>query len=148
MLLLESFQAGLSWDCILNKRDNFREAFDFFDVHKVSSYKEEKIEELMQNTGIVRNRRKIQASIRNAQVFIDIQKEFGSFDSYIWSFTKGRVIVRNRSEILSRSPLSDEISKDLKSRGMSFVGSVIIYSYLQAIGVVSDHDLTCDFRKK
>ncbi len=145
MLILESFQAGLSWECVLNKREAFRKAYDFFDVKKVASYDESKVLEFMQNTGIIRNRLKIEASISNAKVFIKIQKEFGSFSNYIWSFTNHEVVMGN-GEVISSSPLSDQISKDLKNRGMKFVGTTIIYSYLQAIGVVNDHEENCDFR--
>ncbi len=146
MLLLESFQAGLSWECILNKREDFRVAFDYFDVLKISQYDEEKIENLMHNPLIVRNRRKIMASIHNAKIFLEIQKEFGSFSNYIWSFTDGKVIYHDKGEILVSSPLSDLISHDLQKRGMKFVGTVIIYSYLQAIGMINDHEEECDLR--
>lgn len=143
LLILEGFQAGLSWECILNKREAFQVAFDGFDIETVSNYDEEKIAELMANAAIVRNRRKIDASITNAQVFKDIQEEFGSFDAYIWHFTDGKTV--NESHTLrTASPLSDEISKDLKKRGMKFVGSTIIYSYLQAIGVINGHEEGCD----
>lgn len=145
MLLLESFQAGLSWECILNKRENFRQSFDNFDLDKIANYNEDKILELMNNKGIIRNKRKIAATISNAQVFMDIQKEWGSFSNYIWHFTNNKVIRNNK--IISSSPLSDEISNDLQQRGMKFVGSTIIYSYLQAIGVVNDHEEIC-FKSK
>lgn len=146
MLILESFQAGLSWECILNKRENFRKAFDDFDVLKVSNYNSLKVEELYHNKKIIRNKRKIVASIKNAKVFLDIQKEYGSFSDYIWAFTDSKVIKRTSSENISSNELSDKIAKDLKRRGMSFVGTTIIYSYLQAIGIINDHDFTCDFR--
>ena len=146
MLILESFQAGLSWECILNKRENFRKAFDDFDVLKVSNYNSLKVEELYHNKKIIRNKRKIVASIKNAKVFLDIQKEYGSFSDYIWAFTNSKVIKRTSSENISSNELSDKIAKDLKRRGMSFVGTTIIYSYLQAIGIINDHDFTCDFR--
>ncbi len=142
MLLLESFQAGLSWECILNKREAFKEAFDHFDVIKISHYDDEKVEQLMHNKAIIRNRLKIKAAINNAKVFMSIQKEFTSFDNYIWAFTKGKVI--KGKGINTRSSLSDKISKDLTKRGMKFVGSVIIYSYLQAIGIINDHEPKCD----
>lgn len=145
MLVLESFQAGLSWECILNKREAFKEAFDGFTVEKVANYDEMKINELMATSGIVRNCLKIQSTIKNARVFMDIQKEFGSFDSYIWSFTDGKIIKGDGTN--TTSVLSDEISENLRTRGMSFVGSTIIYSYLQAIGVIMDHDVDCDFAK-
>lgn len=143
LLILEGFQAGLSWECILNKREAFRVAFDGFDIDAVSTYDEEKIAALMDDPAIVRNRRKITASITNAQVFKDIQEEFGSFDAYIWHFTDGKTV--NESHTLrTTSPLSDEISKDLKKRGMKFVGSTIIYSFLQAIGIINGHEEGCD----
>ena len=142
MLLLESFQAGLSWITILKKRENFREAFDNFDVHKVAAYTEEKIEQLMQNKGIIRNRLKIKAAIKNAQVFMDIQKEYGSFSTYLWRFSDHKVIPPT-DPIPVSSPLSDKISEDLYKRGMRFVGTIIIYSYLQAIGVINDHEEGC-----
>ena len=143
MLLLESFQAGLSWECILNKRESFQKSFDNYDYKKISNYTESKVEELMQNKGIIRNRRKILATIKNAQVFIEIQKEFGSFSNYIWGFTNKEVIKRTEKKLPASTPLSDKISKDLKKRGMKYTGTVIIYSYLQAIGVVNDHDEDC-----
>ncbi|MGX8834277.1 DNA-3-methyladenine glycosylase I [Amedibacillus sp. YH-ame6] len=142
MLLLESFQAGLSWITILKKRENFREAFDHFDVHKVATYDENKIQELKGNAGIIRNGLKIKAAIKNAQIFIDIQKEYGSFSNYLWHFTDYNVILGGE-EMVTHSPLSDMISKDLYDRGMRFVGTVIIYSYLQAVGVINDHEKAC-----
>ncbi len=148
MLLLESFQAGLSWACVLNKREVFREAFDGFDCEKISRYTEEKIDQLMQNKGIIRNRRKMTAAIRNAAVFMKIQQEFGSFSKYIWHFTEGRIIRYEDGLIRATSPLSDEVSEDLKKRGMSFVGSTIVYAYLQAIGVICDHEPTCELYGK
>ena len=146
MLILESFQAGLSWECILNKREAFKKAYDNFDVLKVSNYNSSKVEELYHNKDIVRNKRKIIASIENAKVFLDIQKEYGSFANYIWSFTDNKIIKRKSRENISSNELSDKISLDLKRRGMSFVGTTIIYSYLQAIGIIHDHDLDCDFK--
>lgn len=142
LLLLESFQAGLSWECILNKRENFRKAFDDFDIERVMQYGEEKQQELMSNPGIIRNRRKIKAAIDNSRVFREIQKEYGSFSHYIWSFTDNKVV---REEFTERttSTLSDAVSQDLKKRGMTFVGSTIIYSYLQAIGVIHGHSKDC-----
>lgn len=148
MLILESFQAGLSWACILNKREAFRKAFDSFDPVTVSRYTEDKVEELMQDTGIVRNRRKILAAIRNAAVFLSIQAEFGSFSDYLWGFTQGKVIRYGDGVIRATSPLSDRISLDLKKRGMTFVGSTIIYAYLQAVGVIDDHEPCCDLYGK
>lgn len=147
MLFLESFQAGLSWDCILNKREEFRKAFDNFDYKKISKYDEEKIKELKKNTKIIRNDLKIRASINNAKIFINIQEEFKTFSNYIWHFTNGNIIVNKDDVFKTTSELSDKISKDLKNRGMKFVGSIIIYSYLQAIGVINDHELNCDFNK-
>ncbi len=148
MLILESFQAGLSWECILNKREEFRKAFDNFDYNKIVKYDENKIMELKNNPKIIRNDLKIRASINNAKVFIEIQKEYKTFSNYIWHFTNGEVIVNKDGMVNTTSPLSDEISKDLKKRGMKFVGSTTIYSYLQAIGVINDHELKCDFRKQ
>lgn len=140
MLVLESFQAGLSWITILKKRQNFKKAFDDFDVEKVAAYDESKISELLENEGIIRHRGKITSAINNAQVLIEIQKEFGSFDSYIWSFTDGEII---KAEYLTESDLSKDISKDLKKRGMKFVGPTIIYSYLESIGIIDNHQKEC-----
>ena len=148
MLLLESFQAGLSWITILKKREAFREAFDDFDVIKVSQYDETKILSLMGNQKIVRNQLKIRAAVNNAKIFIQIQQEFGSFSNYIWSFTDGKIIYNENDELPTTSSLSDQISADLKKRGMKFVGSTIIYSYLQAMGIINDHETTCDFYKR
>jgi len=144
MLLLESFQAGLSWECILNKRESFRESFDNFDYHKIAAYDSQKVNELLQNKNIVRNKLKINAAIKNAQVFISIQKEYGSFSNYIWRFTNNKIIKNTTGIIQTHSDLSDKISADLYKRGMRFVGTVIIYSYLEAIGVLNDHEPTCD----
>ena len=140
MLVLESFQAGLSWITILKKRENFKEAFDDFDVEKVANYDDDKVEELRLNEGIIRHKGKITSAINNAQVFIEIQKEFGSFDEYIWRFTNGEII---KAEFLTESDLSKTISKDLKKRGMKFVGPTIIYSYLESIGVIDNHQEDC-----
>lgn len=145
MLVLESFQAGLSWECILNKRENFRKAFDNFDYKIIAEYDDAKIIELLNDRSIIRNRLKINAAINNAKVFMNIQKEFGSFSNYIWKFTNYKQIVHNI--VITSNSLSDRISLDLKKRGMKFVGTTIIYSYLQAIGVVYDHDKNC-FKKK
>ena len=142
LLILEMFQAGLSWECILNKRDNFRKAFDGFDIEKVMVYDEEKVKELMSDPGIVRNERKIRAAIANSKVFRKIQREFCSFSDYIWSYTDGKVI-REVFTVRTTSPLSDAISNDLKKRGMTFVGSTIIYSYLQSMGMIQAHSETC-----
>jgi len=143
MLLLESFQAGLSWECILNKRKSFCDAFDHFDYKIIANYDEKRIEELMRDERIIRNRLKIQAAITNAQVFMNIQKSYGSFNQYIWSFTKWQVIQGDGQN--TTSSLSDEISASLKQWGMKFVGSTIVYSYLQAIGIINDHEKDCDF---
>ena len=144
MLILESFQAGLSWECILNKREHFKKSYDNFDYKLIANYDEEKIEELKNNKNIIRNKLKIASSVNNAKIFISIQEEFGSFDKYIWGFTNNKVIKGDGT--LTTSPLSDEISKDLSKRGMKFVGSTIIYSYLQAIGIINDHTKDCDMR--
>lgn len=140
MLLLEGFQAGLSWECVLNKRENFRTAFDGFDVDKIAAYDEEKKAALAQDKGIIRNRLKIKAAVRNAQIFKDIVAEHGSFEGYLRKFWDGNTIYENT---LTHSPLSDAISKDLTARGMKFVGTTIIYAYLQAIGVINSHDDGC-----
>lgn len=143
LLILEGFQAGLSWITVLKKREAFRLAFDNFDVKKVSEYDEKKITELLENKNIIRSRGKIKASINNAKIFIEIQKEFGSFSNYIWAFTNNKVIKNTSGEIPVKTELSDKISKDLKKRGMKYTGSIIIYSYLQAIGIVNDHEKEC-----
>ena len=143
MLLLESFQAGLSWECILNKRDYFKEAFDNYNPNIIIKYNEDKIDELLSNKNIIRNRRKIEATINNAKIFLKIKKEYGSFSNYIWHFTNGKIIKNTNDSFQTTSPLSDTISNDLKKRGMKFVGSTIIYSYLQAIGIINDHELNC-----
>lgn len=144
-LVLESFQAGLSWECILNKREAFRKAFDNFDYNKIMFYDDKKIYELCNNADIIRNKLKINAAVNNAKVFVEIQKEFGSFSNYIWSFTNNKVIKNVDDCFKTTSLLSDEVSNDLKRRGMKFVGSTIIYSYLQAIGIINDHELSCEF---
>lgn len=140
LLVLEIFQAGLSWETILNKRENFRTAFDNFDVDKVSSYKQDKITDLINDEGIIRNKRKIEAIINNAKIFKSIQLEYGSFASYIWSFTNNKVVY---SIYLTHNDLSDKITKELKLKGMKFIGTTIIYSYLQAIGIINDHEKDC-----
>ena len=140
MLILESFQAGLSWECVLNKRDNFKEAYDDFNIDKVSKYDDKKIEELINNKKIIRNRLKIKASINNSKIFKDIVNEYGTFYDYLKTFTKGKIIYENDK---TTNDISDQISKDLTSRGMRFVGSVIIYSYLQAIGIINSHQDCC-----
>jgi DNA-3-methyladenine glycosylase I len=145
-LLLESFQAGLSWITILKKRHNFRAAFDNFDYHKIALYDDNKLLELLQNKGIVRNKLKIKATINNAQQFIKVQKEFGSFSNYIWRFTNEKPL-KNKFKLFDDIPAttkqSDIISKDLKNRQFKFVGSTIVYAYMQAIGVVNDHTVDC-----
>ena len=147
MLLLETFQAGLSWITILRKREEFREAFDGFCAEKTASYGEDKMEELMQNPGLIRNRKKMEAAVKNARVFLQIQEEFGSFSNYLWGFTDGKTIINQDDDFQVKTELSDRLSKDLKKRGMAFVGSVTMYSYLQAVGVVNDHELSCFCRK-
>lgn len=145
-LILEGVQAGLSWQVVLNKRENYRKAYDYFDVKKVANYNQNKIDELLNNPGIIRNKLKILASINNAQRFIEIQKEFGSFANYIWSFTDRKVIVnhwKRMDQIPATTPLSDEISKDMKKRGFKFVGSTVIYAHMQATGMVNDHLVSC-----
>jgi DNA-3-methyladenine glycosylase I len=146
MLTLEGAQAGLSWITILRKRENYKEAFDNFNVEKISRYNELKIQELLENKGIVRNKLKINSVITNAKLFIKIQEEFGSFSKYIWSFVNEKPIQnkwKKISEVPAKTDLSDKISKELQKRGFKFVGSTIIYSYLQAIGVVNDHLVDC-----
>ncbi|MFR3728335.1 DNA-3-methyladenine glycosylase I [Lacrimispora sp.] len=148
MLLLETFQAGLSWITVLRKREEFRKAFDGFDAEKTASYGEDKIKELMQNPGLIRNRKKIEAAVKNARIFLQIQKEFGSFSNYLWGFTNGEIILNQDDNFPVKTELSDRLSKDLKKRGMAFVGSVTLYSYLQAVGVVNDHERSCFCRKR
>lgn len=145
LLILESFQAGLSWECVLNKREAFRAAFDGFEIDKICAYDEQKQQALLQNAGIIRNRLKIKAAIQNSLIFKEIQREFGSFDRYIWGFTDGKILREPFTE-RTTSPLSDTISKDLKKRGMTFVGSTIIYSYLQAIGILNGHAEDCGWQ--
>ena len=146
MLILEGMQAGLSWLTILNKRAAFREAFDAFDYQKIAFYDEVKIDGLMQNANIVRNRLKIRSAITNAQQFMKVQEEYGSFDAFIWSYVENRPIYNHfesEAEIPAATPLSDRISKDLKKRGFKFVGSTSVYAYMQAIGMVNDHVKRC-----
>ncbi len=140
-LVLEGAQAGLSWITILRKRESYRKAFDDFDFEKVALYDENDIKRLMEDEGIVRNRLKINSSIENAKVFLEIRKEFGSFDKYLWRFVDGKIVVEDGS--LVKSDLSDEISVDLRRRGMKFVGSVIVYAFLQAVGVIWGHETEC-----
>lgn len=145
MLILESFQAGLSWECILNKRDSFNQAYDNFDLDKICQYDENKVQELLQNKGIIRNKLKIKASINNAKIFKNIKQEYGTFSNYIKTFTKGEIIFEIGK---TTNELSDAISKDLKKRKMTFVGSTIIYSYLQAIGIIYSHEKDCFMYKE
>ncbi len=149
-LILETFQAGLSWKTILHKRDNFRNAFDGFDYRMIAKYDDQKFELLMQDAGIIRNRLKIRAAISNAQAFIRIQEEFGSFSEYIWAFTGGKPIHNAWAElkdIPATTKLSDKLSKDLKKHGFKFVGSTVVYAHMQATGMVNDHTVNC-FRYK
>jgi len=145
-LILETFQAGLSWITVLRKRENFREAFDHFDYKKIAGYDQDKIDELLQNPGIIRNKLKVNATVSNAKAFMEIQKEFGSFSNYIWRFVNGSPI-KNAWENYKHAPAttetSDTISKDLKKRGFKFVGSTVIYAHMQATGMVNDHEIYC-----
>lgn len=146
LLCLEGAQAGLSWETVLKKRPAYREAFDNFDVEKVARYDEAKVQELLQNAGIIRNQLKIRSAIRNAQGFIKVQEEFGSFDRYIWGFVDGAPIInrwKSLKEVPATSDLSDKISKDLKKRGFNFVGSTIIYAHIQSLGLINDHTTDC-----
>jgi DNA-3-methyladenine glycosylase I len=145
-LLLDTFQAGLSWFTILRKREHFRQAFAQFDPEKVAAFNDAQVEELMANNGIVRNRLKIKASITNARAFLAVQQEFGSFDAYIWQFTGGMSVVlhpRDLTEVRASSPESDAMSKDLRKRGFSFVGTTICYAFMQATGMMVEHTRTC-----
>ena len=149
-LILDAFQAGLSWRTVLFKRDHFRKAFDQFDAEKIARYDDQKVEELLNNEGIIRNRLKVVASIHNAKSFLKVQKEFGSFDAYIWQFTGGTTRVnawKSLKEIPANTPQSDAMSKDLKKRGFKFVGTTICYAFMQAGGMVNDHEINC-FRYK
>ncbi|WP_298238637.1 DNA-3-methyladenine glycosylase I [uncultured Algibacter sp.] len=145
-LILETFQAGLSWITVLRKRENFRNAFDNFDYKKIANYNQDKIDTLLQDAGIIRNKLKVKATITNAQSFMNIQDEFGSFSKYIWAFVDGKPIknaFKNLSDIPANTPLSDTISKDLKKRGFKFVGTTVIYAHMQATGMVNDHETSC-----
>lgn len=145
-LVLEGAQAGLSWSTILKRREGYRRAFSDFDPLEVARYSERRIEELMLDASIIRNRQKIEATVRNARAFLDVQEEFGSFDSYCWRFVDGKPVVNHRrspQEVPATSPQSDAFSKDLKSRGFGFVGSTIIYAHMQAVGMVNDHLVDC-----
>ena len=149
-LILEGAQAGLSWDTILRKRENYRKAFDGFDANKVARYTDKKVEKLLQDEGIIRNRLKIASAISNARAFLAVKNEFGSFDKYIWSFVDGKPIVnrvKESSQVQAKTEISDAISKDLKKRGFNFVGSTIMYAFMQATGMVNDHLVSC-FRYK
>jgi DNA-3-methyladenine glycosylase I len=145
-LILEGAQAGLSWDTILKKRENYRAAFDNFDPKKIARYDRRKVQSLMKNAGIIRNRLKIASAIKNARAFLKVQEEFGSFDAYIWQFTGGAPMVnarRSMKEVPARTPESDAMSKELKKRGFSFVGTTICYAFMQAVGMVNDHLTSC-----
>jgi DNA-3-methyladenine glycosylase I len=149
-MILDAFQAGLSWNTIINKRDNFRKAFDNFDSVKISKYSDRKIQSLLNDAGIIRNRLKVHAAVTNAKVFLKVRNEFGTFDKYIWQFTGGKTIVnkwKSIKEIPAKTKESDEMSKDLLNRGFKFVGSTICYAFMQAAGMVNDHITTC-FRYK
>ena len=146
MLILEGAQAGLSWSTVLKKRENYRKAFDNFDYEKIATYKAKKVSELLKNEGIIRNKLKIESTITNAKIFIKIRQEYKTFDKYLWSFVKNRPIknkVKTLKDLPNRTEISDTISKDLKKRGMNFVGSTIIYAFMQACGMVNDHKITC-----
>jgi DNA-3-methyladenine glycosylase I len=143
-LILEGAQAGLSWETILNKRENYRKAFSRFDPAKVAKYNDKKVASLMQDAGIIRNRLKIDSAITNAKAFLKLQREQGSFDKYVWAFVSGKPIKRKRGQpVLPRTELSDALSDDLRKKGFRFVGSTICYSFMQAVGMVNDHDLDC-----
>ncbi|MDT0556409.1 DNA-3-methyladenine glycosylase I [Patiriisocius hiemis] len=145
-LMLETFQAGLSWITVLKKRENFRKAFDGFDYKKIAKYSQSKIDSLLEDAGIIRNKLKVKATVTNAQAFIKVQEEFGSFSDYIWSFVDGAPIKNNlktMAEAPANTPLSDAISKDLKKRGFKFVGSTVVYAHMQATGMVNDHLVDC-----
>jgi DNA-3-methyladenine glycosylase I len=145
-LMLETMQAGLSWHIILKKRENFRKAFDGFDPGRVARFDERRIQSLLRDSGIVRNRLKIRAAVHNARCFLEVQKEFGSFDAYLWRFVNGKPVMNRRkrlSELPSSTALSDRVSKDLKSRGFKFTGTTVVYAHLQAVGVVNDHLVDC-----
>ncbi|WP_010662830.1 DNA-3-methyladenine glycosylase I [Marinilabilia salmonicolor] len=148
-LILEGFQAGLSWITILRKRENFRKAFDNFDFHKIARYTEKDFNRLIEDEGIIRNKLKVRAAVTNAQAFLKVREEFGSFSNYIWGFVNGSPIVnhfKTMEEIPAATPLSDKISKDLKKRGFKFVGSTIVYAHMQATGMVNDHVTECAIR--
>jgi DNA-3-methyladenine glycosylase I len=149
-LILETFQAGLSWYTVLAKRENFRKAFDNFDLIKIANYSEEKMAELAEDAGIIRNKLKIKATVTNAQAYIKVQEEFGSFSKYIWGFVEGKPIdnqPKNIGDVKVTTEISDKLSKDLKKRGFKFVGSTVMYAHMQATGMVNDHILECHTRK-
>jgi DNA-3-methyladenine glycosylase I len=151
MLLLEGAQAGLSWSTILNKRENYRRALDGFDAARIARYTDKKLASLLEDPGIVRNRLKVQATVKNARAFLAVRDELGSFDSYLWSWVDGTPVVnhpRAMGDVPASTPLSDALSKDLKKRGFTFVGSTIVYAYLQAVGVVDDHLVTCPWKQQ
>lgn len=145
MLILESFQAGLSWECVLNKREDFRKAFDDFDIEKICGYDDEKIKELLENEKLIRNKLKMNAAVNNSKIFREIQNEYGTFYDYLKTFTNGKIFYETDK---TTNPLSDVLSKDLKKRGMKFVGSTIIYSFLQAVGVLYSHEKECFMYKE
>jgi DNA-3-methyladenine glycosylase I len=150
-LILESFQAGLSWRTVLHKRENFRKAFANFDAKKVSKFDKKKFNSLMKDAGIIRNNLKITAAINNAKCFLDLQKEFGSFDKYVWSFTKGKTIVnkpKTLKDLPAKTAISDAMSEDMGKRGFKFRGSTICYAFMQAVGIVDDHLVGCDCKRK
>jgi DNA-3-methyladenine glycosylase I len=143
-LILEGAQAGLSWETILAKRENYRKAFDGFNPAKIAKYNQRKVDALLRDPGIIRNRLKVNSAISNAKAFLEIQREFGSFDTYVWRFVSGKQIKRKRGQpILARTKVSDALSKDLLGRGFKFVGSTICYAFMQAVGMVNDHDSSC-----
>ncbi len=149
-LILETFQAGLSWYTVLAKRENFRKAFDNFDLTKIANYSEDKMDALAEDSGIIRNKLKIKATVTNAQAFIKVQEEFGSFSKYIWGFVDGKPIdnqPKTLSEVKATTPISDALSKDLKKRGFKFVGSTVVYAHMQATGMANDHVMDCWTRK-
>ena len=149
-LILETFQAGLSWYTVLAKRENFRKAFDNFDLMKIANYSEDKMDALAEDSGIIRNKLKIKATVTNAQAFIKVQEEFGTFSKYIWGFVDGKPIdnqPKTLSEVKATTPISDALSKDLKKRGFKFVGSTVVYAHMQATGMANDHVMDCWTRK-
>jgi DNA-3-methyladenine glycosylase I len=150
-LVMEAAQAGLSWLTVLKRREAYKKAFKDFDAGKVAKFTEKDVERLMQNPGLIRNRQKLEAAVKNAKAFLLVKKEFGSFDAYIWTFTKGRQIknnIKTMKDIPAQTELSQKISKDLKARGFTFVGPTTIYAHMQSLGIVNDHEMTCHRRKK